>query len=123
MISIRKLAALDIAFLGRGLILAEFGVGVIGPAVLGVLTLLRAHTPMWSVFGVYLLSLGLNYVPLLLHAIDLCRSGTARAEIADEIGNRGETFRRYRRQSLLLLLPFVVPIAALYQHHARRRGQ
>jgi hypothetical protein len=56
-------------------------------------------------------------VTLLLHAISIVRDGTAKAEIAYDIGDRKQLFARYRRGSLLLLLPLVVPIVALAQWH------
>jgi hypothetical protein len=125
MISVRKLAAIDLAFLGRTFILAEFGLGVVGSAALGGFTLragiYRFHSARMITFGVYLLFLALNYVPLLLHAISMARDGSARQEIAGELDDRRAAFRKYRRQSLFLLLPLVVPIAALTQEIQRRR--
>jgi hypothetical protein len=67
------------------------------------------------VLGAYLLSLGINYLPLLLHAIDMERRGSAGREIADELGDKRSAFRKYRRQSLLLLIPLLVPVAAMVQ--------
>jgi uncharacterized protein len=56
-----------------------------------------------------------NYVPLLLHAISLVRNNSARDEIADELSEKRRMFRKYRRQSLLLLVPLAVPSVALAQ--------
>jgi hypothetical protein len=120
MIEIRRLAALDLTFLGPKIILPEFALGVLGPPALGVLTLLKSRSTPWMLFGAYLVALGANYVPLLLHAISITRRGTAREEIADEGGDQAWLFRRYRRQSLLLLLPLVVPIVALVQERRRK---
>jgi len=114
-IDIRTLAAVDVVFIGPRLILAEFLIGVFGPLGLGVLTLVRTHSIAGTVFGAYLLLLGANYVPLLLHAISLVRSGTAHQEIANEQSDKHRMFRKYRRQSLLLLVPLVVPILAIIQ--------
>src|SRR5262245_18263939 len=121
MISIRKLAAVDIAFLGPRVVLAEFGLGVLGPTALGVLSLVRAQSVNGSLIGAYLISLGINYIPLMWYAVRIARGSTAVAEIADESSDRGRLFRRYRRQSLILLLPLVVPIAALWQEYQRRK--
>ena len=115
MIQIRRLAAVDIAFLGSRFILAEFSIGVFGSLGLGVLTLVRTHSLGGTVFGAYLLCIGVNYVPLLFHAIDLVRNGTARQEIANELPEKDRMFRKYRRQSLFLLVPLVVPILAIVQ--------
>jgi hypothetical protein len=60
--------------------------------------------------GAYLLCIGVNYVPLLLHAISLVRHGAANQEIADEMSEKHRMFRKDRRQSLLLLVPLVVLI-------------
>jgi hypothetical protein len=114
-IQIRRLAAVDIAFLGSRFILAEFSIGVFGSVGLGVLTLFRIHSLGGTVFGVYLLCIGVNYVPLLFHAIDLVRNGTARLEIANELPEKVRMFRKYRLQSLFLLVPLVVPILAIVQ--------
>jgi hypothetical protein len=114
-IEIRRLAALDIAFLGPRFILAEFSIGVFGSLALAFLTLVRTHSLGGTVFGAYLLCIGINYVPLLVHAIDLVRHGTAKQEIADELSEERRMFRKYGRQSVLLLVPLVVPILAIVQ--------
>jgi hypothetical protein len=57
-----------------------------------------------------LLFLGINYIPLLLYAIDISRRGSARQEIADELESQQKSFRKYRRQSLWLSVPLAVPI-------------
>jgi hypothetical protein len=91
-IDIRRLAAVDIAFLGSRFILVEFSIGAFGSLSLGVLTLVRTHSLGGTVFGAYLLCIGVNYLPLLVHAIDLARHGTARQEIADELQTSTECF-------------------------------
>ena len=121
MIDLRRLAAVDIAFLGSRFILAEFSIGVVGSLCLGVLTLVRTHSLGGTVLGAYLLCMGVNYVPLLLHAISLVRHGTAQEEIADELPEKRKMFRKYRRQSLLLLVPLVVPILAIIQRRSSDR--
>jgi hypothetical protein len=122
MIDIRTLAALDIAFLGPRIILIEFGAGVLLPIALGALTLARAGSLKGTLFGAYLITLGINYLPLLLYAISIVRAETAAAEIAGESQNRTAMFSRYRRQSLLLLVPLMVPIASAIQEWRRPRG-
>src|SRR5262245_53182532 len=115
MINIRMLAALDIAFLGSRVILSEFAFGVLGPMALGILTCLRSHTLYGVAFGLYLMCLGVNYVPLLLHGIDIVRRRTAQVEVSAEPGDRRAVFRKYRRGSVLLLVPLVVPALAIAQ--------
>jgi len=116
-VNVRKLAAIDLFFLGQRLILAEFGIGVFGSLTLGVMSAWqvthRFHSVWMVLFGVYLVFVGINYVPLLLHAIDISRRGSAQREIADELGSKQKTFRKYRRQSLWLFVPLVVPVAAI----------
>jgi|SRR5271165_115934 len=126
MLNVRKLAAIDLRFLGAKVILVEFGLGVVGSAALGALTLRagiqRFHSSRMTLFGAYLLLLGVNYVPLLLHAVSLVRAGSAHQEIAGELGDQRAAMRKYRRQSLFLLLPLIVPIAAIVQEIQRRRA-
>jgi len=72
----------------------------LGPIVLGILTLRKSHSTGGMVFGVYLLLIGVNYVPMLIQAISLVKNGTARDEIADELEDKQRLFRKYRKQSL-----------------------
>jgi hypothetical protein len=113
MIDPRRLAAVDLAFLGPIVILSEFALGVVGPIALGAFTWHKSQSLGWTLFGVYLMTLGINYLPMLLHAIDLVRKGSAQLEIADEAGDRQRLFRKYRAQSHWLLVPLVAPLAAL----------
>jgi hypothetical protein len=80
----------------------------------------RFHSRRIVSFGVYLLLLALNYVPLLLHAIGMARAGRARQEIAGELEDKRTAFRKYRRQSLWLLAPLIVPVVAILQEVERR---
>jgi hypothetical protein len=77
--------------------------------------MLRSESLGTTAFGVALIGLGVNYVPLLIHAIDLVRQSAIEAAIADESGDRRALYARYRKHSLWLLLPFVVGMAALAQ--------
>ena len=113
MIQPRKLAAIDVAFLGRPLILAEFAAGVVLGVALGTFTMFRSRSPMQTALGIYLVALGFNYLPMLLHALAFKDRATARAEIADELETTQKAMAKYRRQSLLLLIPLVLPIVAL----------
>ena len=113
-INVRKLAAIDLYFLGPKIILAEFGLGVPIMLVLGTLSLrtglLRTHA-LWQIaLGVYLLLLGINYIPMLWCAIDIARRGSAATELGDELSDQGAAMRKYRRQSLWLLVPLAVPV-------------
>jgi len=115
MINPRKLAAIDIVFLGSRFILAEFAGAVLLCATLGAFTLFRGHSFMQLALGLYLISLGINYVPMLIYAIAITQGGSAQAEMDDELDGKRQAMAKYRRQSVLLLVPFLVPIIALVQ--------
>jgi|SRR5215467_6512103 len=113
MFNARKLAAVDLAFLGPRVILPEFILGIVGPIGLGIWTIAKIRSTGGILFGVYLLLIGVNYIPLLGHAISLVKQGTAHQEIGGETDDKRKLFRKYRRQSLLLLLPLIVPFLTL----------
>jgi len=117
-VNVRKLVALDMAYNGARFILAEFAVGVAGPLALGLFIVLRSHSARGVLLGTYFLGLALDYVPLLLYSVAIARGGNARAEVAGELDQGRRAALRYFRWSLLLLVPFVFPAAALMQ---RRR--
>jgi heme/copper-type cytochrome/quinol oxidase subunit 2 len=125
-INIRKLTALDIAFHGPKFILIEFALGVFGSAALGLFSLYYGlfHGPNHSLFavimGCFLLSIALNYVPLLIYAISIARSKNAHQEVAYELEHRDKFAGKYMRQSTLLLIPLAVPALAVYQEMQKR---
>ncbi len=84
-INMRKLAAIDIVFLGRKLIIAEYAAGVFFSAALGLFVLLRGHSFWQTVLGIYLICLATNYIPMLLHALAISTQQNARVEMADEL--------------------------------------
>jgi len=121
MIDVRKLAAIDLYFLGPKIILAEFGLGVPIMLTLGILSLrvglFRTHA--WQIaLGAYLLLLGINYIPMLWCAIDIVRRGSAAAELGNELQDKPTAMRKYRRQSLWLLVPLAAPVAWIRQRRA-----
>jgi hypothetical protein len=118
----RKLAAIDIAFLGARLIIAEYAIGVLVAPALGVLTLLRGGSYWQLALGLYLILLGINYVPMLAYAVAIGKGRSAQAEIRDELSDKSRAMAKYRRQSVFLLVPLVVPIAALRQGGWAVRG-
>src|SRR5258706_551245 len=87
-INVRKLVALDIALHGTRFIVGEFAIGIALGAALRVwlavsgLPLGHAASAFKLVLGAYFLCLALNYVPMLLYAIVLARSQSARREVA-----------------------------------------
>jgi hypothetical protein len=120
-INIRKLAALDIVFHGSRLILVEFAVGVFLPLTLGLVSLVRSHARWQTVVGTYLVLLAFNYVPLAVYAIIMVRKRSAREEVIDEVAHREHIASKYMPQSLLLLVPLLVPLAALAQELRSRK--
>jgi hypothetical protein len=125
-INVRKLAAIDLYFLGPKIILAEFGLGVPIMVALGILSLrvglFRTHSTWQIALGIYLLLLSVNYFPMLWCAIDIARHRTAAVELGDELDNKGAAMRRHRRQSLWLLVPLAVPVAWIVQRSSASNG-
>lgn len=116
MLEPRKLAAIDLAFLGPKIIIPEFLAGVALSAGLGVLVLVRGHgSPAQIVLGLYLISLGINYAPMLIYAIAINKAQSARRELGNELDDKRAAMSKYRRQSLWLLVPLIIPLLALRQ--------
>ena len=110
--NIRKLAAIDIVFLGFKLVLAEYICGIVLPLGLGILALIRGRSAWQYAVGAYLACLGINYVPMLANTISLASRENARAELGDELTERRQAMSKYRRISLLLLVPLLLPVVA-----------
>ena len=116
MLNPRKLAAIDLAFLGPKMIISEFAFAVLFSPALGVFVLLRGNgTPAQIALGCYLISLGLNYVPMLVYAIAINKTKSARAVLGNELDDKRSAMTKYRRQSIWLLVPLILPIVALTQ--------
>jgi len=49
------------------------------------------------IMGLYLLSLGINYVPMLIHAVAIAKSDSARSEMGDELEDKRGAMAKYRR--------------------------
>jgi hypothetical protein len=120
-INMRTLAAIDIVFLGRKLILGEYAAGVFFSAALGIFVLFRGHSFWQIVLGIYLICLAINYVPMLLYALAISTQQNARLEMADELTEKRKAMSKYRRQSLLLLVPLFTPALEITQSLVRSR--
>ena len=123
MINPRKLAAIDIAFLGSKFIISEFAVGVLLCPLLGAATLKHARSFWQLAFGLYLICLGVNYLPMLVYAIDITMKQSARAELGRELTDHRRALSKYRRQSLFLLMPLFVPLIALIRRSLGDRSR
>ena len=125
LIEVRKLAALDMAWLGTRLVLAEYALGVVLPAALGTLYLgwgLARHAELyhWLVLGgIWLLTIAANYVPLFLYAVVLARAGT----VQEEAQAARPHIRRYVLQQALILVPLSVLALSVAQEQGRRKVQ
>ena len=128
-INIRKLAALDIVFHGTGFIMAEFIVAVVVPGFFGPLALFAffhnpAHPFAQLFVGCVFSWIAVNYIPLLLYTISITRRKSAAREVAFELEHKDYYARKYTVQSLLLVLPLVVPVLAIVQEvqrHSQKR--
>lgn len=118
-VNFRKLAAIDVAFLGPKFIIAEFAFGLLFSVALGIFALLRAGSIWGITVGAYLVSLGLNYIPMLAYALAIGNRKKARLELGDELEETRAAMSKYRRQSLLLLAPLAVPIIAMLKPSPR----
>ena len=119
MLNPRKLAAIDLVFLGAKVIIAEFAGGVLLCLGLGAFVLYRGHSWGQLALGLYLVSLGINYIPLLIYATAITRRRSAVAEMGDELNDKSRAMAKYRRQSILLLVPLFVPILALAEERRK----
>ena len=113
LIEIRKLAAVDMAWLGPRVVLAEYAMGIILPLALGLFTLRSTQT----LLGVWLVTIAVNYVPLFLYAVSIARLGSVETEGRPEIKHA----RRYGVQQVIILVPCLVALIAAMQEIQRRR--
>jgi hypothetical protein len=105
---VRRLAAIDMygtrgTTRRRRIILAEFVLGALVALALGIWLVTVASTLGGRIFGIWVVGVGLNYVPLAIHAIDLTRPGKLDAELAGVDTNR--ELRRYSVWQFWIFLP------------------
>jgi hypothetical protein len=119
LIEIRKLAAIDMAWLGSRVVVTEYALGVILPLALGGFTLrstLSSPLTWQTILGIWLVTISANYIPLLLYAISIAKSGTVEAEGRPEMSHA----RRYGVQQAIILVPFLVVVIAVIQERRRQ---
>ena len=112
-LDVRKLAAIDVVFLGYTLIFAEYACGMLFSLALGIFVLFRHHSVWQVALAIYLICLGINYVPMFAYTISIGNKQNAQAELTDELTDKRKAMSKYRRLSLLLLVPLLVPVLAL----------
>lgn len=111
MLNPRKLAAIDLVLLGPIVIITEFVAGAFLSIALGVYILVRGHGALSQIaLGLYLISLGVNYIPMLIYAVAISNGESASKELGSELNGISTAMARYRRQSLWLLVPLVIPL-------------
>jgi hypothetical protein len=116
-VNVRKLAAFDLYFRKPRFILLEFGFVVFGIGALGFISVFLglARSALATGIGVYLMLLGLDYVPLLAYAVLIYRRGSAKREIEKELRNETHYRTKYGMQQVLVMVPLVIPALAAYQ--------
>jgi hypothetical protein len=119
--NLRRLAAIDIFFLGYRLIVGEYVCGALFSTALGVFILIRGHSLWQATLGTYLICLGINYIPMIICALEIRSRTRAQAEIADELADGKAAMAKYRAVSLLLLVPLATMFIAA--GHALRSGR
>jgi len=124
LIDVRRLAAIDMygrhgSKRRRRLILAEFVLAAIDIPLLG-LTLVQAASVPRVFLGAYLIGVGLNFVPLGLHAISLSRAGRLGTELAGV--DVAAELRRYTAKHLFIGIPLLKLVFGVAQFAPSRRA-
>ena len=120
--NIRLLAALDLHGMAgspvrRWLVLVEFVVATLLGLALGILILVKTGNAGGWVVGAWATAIGLNYLPLALHALSLLRPGALATALVDV--DIPKQLRRYSVLQAWVLVPLVFPVLALLQLRTR----
>jgi hypothetical protein len=107
--NVRRLVALDMALHGPKFILIEFGLGVPVPMILGLSLVLGGQ---W-ILGLYIFTLGINYVPTLIYAVKLRRDYGEVVNMDDP--GIGKLNRKYSLQQFIIFVPFSIVALAILQ--------
>jgi len=107
--NVRRLVALDMGLHGPTFILVEFSLGVPVPMIFGLSLALRG----FLLFGAYIFTLGLNYVPFLIYAVSLRKNYSEVVDINDPDIRRLN--RKYSTQQFLIFIPFFAVVLAVSQ--------
>ena len=120
MIDIRKMAAVDMAWLGTRVIVVEYALGVVLPFILGLLSLrsgLAGESTWQLIMGIWLMAIAANYTPLFVYSVLIAKAGTVKEEGQPEIAHA----KCYGVQQLILLVPFLVVVVAIVQELERSK--
>jgi hypothetical protein len=106
----RRLAAIDMwgtagTIRRRRIIAVEFVVGLVLGVATGAMLLLNGHSAFSYTPGAVVAGIGLNYLPLSWHAMQLSPSGRLESEL-DGVDKMAE-LRRYAVLQLWLLVPYL----------------
>jgi hypothetical protein len=109
-VDVRRLAAVDMhalegTELRRRIIIAEFVLGAIGGIGIGTFLLFSSAGTLGTVLGIWSFGVGVNYVPLAIHALSLRSPARLRAELRD-VDLRSE-LRYYTRVQFWVFVPLV----------------
>lgn len=116
--NVRRLAAIDM-YGGAGrtwrrwVILGEFLLGFVALVTVGLISWLSTSSLIWRLLAVWFVGVGLNYLALSLHALDLSRPGVLEHEL-DGVDKTAE-LRRYAFRQGWVLVPFALVAMALRQ--------
>ncbi len=121
-VNVRRLAALDLNGMSgrprrRRLVLGEFVLATVLGVALGLWILVGTTNPGGRLIGAWAAGIGLNYLPLALHALSLLRPGALRAELAGV--DLGRELRRYSVLQAWVLVPLLFAVLALLQLRTR----
>jgi hypothetical protein len=65
--------------------------------------------------GLYIFLVGINYLILLLYAIDIVRKGSSQTEVSDELAHSKAYLRQFCSQQFFILIPLAILILAVFQ--------
>lgn len=99
----------------RRIILVEFVVGALALTVIGVVVLTTSQRWASLLLAVWMVIVGLNYVPLALHAVDLSRPGRLAAALEGVDVQRA--LRHYTVAQLWVFVPLSSVVMDLGARH------
>ncbi|HEY2078127.1 MAG TPA: hypothetical protein VGH53_17495 [Streptosporangiaceae bacterium] len=113
MLDVRRLAALDMhgvagSRLRRRIIRAEFVLGAVAGAGLGIWVAIGATSVGWQLFGAWVVGMGVNYAALAWQAALLSRPGALEAELAGV--DLARDLRRYSVMQFWIVVPLLLAV-------------